>query len=376
MADKDYYKILGVEKSASKDEIKKAYKKLAMKYHPDRSSEPNAEAKFKEINEAKDVLTDDNKRSNFDNYGSAEGPQGFGGFGGGQSSGFGGFNMDDIFSQFGFGGGGDSGFGGFGGGQSRRPQKDTRVYAETEIELEDVYFGVEKDIKIARDGKCNSCDGKGSTNPSDITTCSNCDGQGIVLETKQTILGMVRTQATCGLCHGSGEEIKNPCSTCHGSGCKKENIEVSIKIPKGIESGVTLRVADKGDYDKDTKTFGDLYLKIYVKPQKEYEVDGSDLYKTIEVNFVQATLGDEVEFKHFDKTLSLKIPAGTQPGTILRLKEKGLPHFNYNSNGNLYIKIDVKIPEKTNQKQKEILMDYAKTLEDKSFFKRMKDMFK
>jgi molecular chaperone DnaJ len=373
MADKNYYETLGVSKSASKDEIKKAYKKLAMKYHPDRSKEAGAEAKFKEVNEAKDILTDDAKRSNYDNYGSADGPQGFGG-GGGQSSGFGGgFNMDDIFSQFGFGG--DSGFGGFGGG-SRRQQKDTRVYTEIEINLEDVFFGVERDIKIQRDDKCSTCNGKGAENPSDISTCGNCNGSGMVLETKQTILGMVRTQAPCPSCQGQGQTVKNPCSKCNGNGCSRNSETVSIKIPKGIESGVTLRVTGKGDYDKDNHSFGDLYLKIYVKDQNDYEIDGADLYKTVPVNFVSAILGDEVEFKHFDKTLSLKIPEGTQPGTILRLKGKGLPHFNYSSSGNLYVKINVEIPTKTSSKQKEILLDFAKTTEDKSFIKRMKGLFK
>ena len=374
MADKNYYETLGVSKSASKEEIKKAYKKLAMKYHPDRSKEADAEAKFKEINEAKDILSDDSKRSNYDNYGSADGPQGFGG--GGQSSGFGGgFNMDDIFSQFGFGGGGNSGFGGFGGG-SQRQQKDTRVYTEIEISLDDVYFGVAKDIKIQRDDKCSTCNGKGAENPSDISTCGNCNGSGMVLETKQTILGMVRTQAPCPSCNGQGQTVKNPCGTCRGDGCERKAETVSVKIPKGIESGVTLRVTGKGDYDKDIESFGDLYLKIYVKDQNEYELDGADLYKTISINFVSATLGDEVEFKHFDKTLSLKIPEGTQPGTILRLKGKGLPHFNYSSAGNLYVKINVEIPTKTSSKQKEILLDFAKTTEDKSFIKRMKGLFK
>jgi len=371
MAKKDYYKTLGIDKSASKEEIKKAYKKLAMKYHPDRSKEADAEAKFKEINEAKDTLTDDQKRSNYDQYGNSDGPQGFGGFGGGNSGGFGGgFNMDDIFSQFGFGG--DSGFG---GGRSQKQQKDTRIYAQTEISLEDVYFGIEKKITISRDGKCSTCDGLGAENPADISTCGNCGGSGMVLETKRTILGMIRTQSPCPKCSGSGQSVKNPCHNCHGSGCEKENQKVSIKIPKGIENGVTLRVSNKGDFDKETQTYGDLYLKIYVKPSKEYEVNEADLYKTININFVQATLGDETEFKHFDKTLNLKIPEGTQPGTTLRLKGKGLPHMNYSSHGNLYIKINVEIPTKTSKKQKEILLDYAKTAEDKPFIKRMKNLF-
>ena len=198
----------------------------------------------------------------------------------------------------------------------------------------------------------------------------------MVLETKQTILGMVRTQAPCPSCHGQGETVKNPCNNCDGNGCERNNETVTVKIPKGIESGVTLRVTGKGDYDKETKSFGDLYLKIYVEHQNSYEIDGADLYKSISINFVSSILGDEVEFKHFDKTLSLKIPEGTQPGTILRLKGKGLPHFNYTSSGNLFIKINVEIPTKTSSKQKEILLEYAKTTKDKSFINRMKGLFK
>ena len=372
---KDYYEILGVEKGASKEEIKKAYKKLARKYHPDVSKEDDAEKKFKEINEAAGVLLDDQKKQQYDTYGSADGPQGFGGFGGG--GGFNpqdfGINIDDIFEQF--------GFGGFGGGGSRRQgasrqQKDTRVYAQTEISLEDVYFGVEKDISIQRDEKCDSCNGKGAEDPSDVTTCSTCNGSGIVIETQRSILGSIRTQRPCSTCHGTGKQIKNPCKSCHGEGSKSKPETVTIKIPKGIESGVTLRVQGKGSYDSQTSSYGDLYLKIYVKQDKEYDVDGSDLYKNLEINFIQAILGDEIEFKHFDKTLSVKIPEGTQSGSILRLKGKGLPYFNYDSKGDLYIKVNVDIPKKTTQKQKEILHDYAKTLKDKGFLNRIKGLFK
>jgi len=363
---KNYYEILGVSKSANKEEIKKAYKKMAKKYHPDISKEADAENKFKEVNEAAGVLLDDQKKQQYDTYGSADGPQGFsGGGGGGFNPNDFGINMEDIFSQFGFGG-----FGG-GGRSSQKRQKDTRVYAEVELSLNDVYFGVEKEIKVSRDNKCDGCAGKGAQNASDVVKCGKCHGSGVVLETKQTILGMVRTQAICSSCGGAGETVKNPCGKCHGSGCKKEKETVKVKIPKGIENGVTLRVQNKGDYDKDTASFGDLYLRVYVKKSSDYDVDEADLYKTINVNFVQATLGDEIEFKHFDKTLSLKIPEGTQPGTILRLRGKGLPHMNYSSNGNLFIKINVEIPTKTSSKQKEILVSYAKTLNDKGFFDRV-----
>ena len=377
---KDYYEILGVEKGASKEELKKAYKKLAKKYHPDISQEADAEKKFKEINEAAGVLLDDEKRQRYDTYGSAEG--GAGGFGGG--SGFGGFgggagfdprdfgiNLDDIFEQF--------GFGGFGGQSSRsrqRQKKDTSLYSEIEITLEEVYFGVEKEVSISRDVKCETCSGSGAKNSSDVVKCSTCEGKGYVIETKNSFLGMIRTQKICPKCEGRGEEIKNPCSDCKGKGTERKKETVKVKIPKGIENSMTLRVTGKGNYDSETDIYGDLYLRVFVVKDSHYDVDEADLYRTLEINFIQAILGDEVEFKHFKKTLSLKIPEGTQSGTILRLKSKGLPHFNYSSFGDLYVKINVEIPTKTTKEQKKILMDYGNTLKDKSFMDRMKGLFK
>lgn len=366
---KDYYKILGVGKGASKEDIKKAYKKLAKQYHPDISQEKDAEQRFKEINEAAGVLLDDKKKQQYDTYGTADGPQGFSGFGGG---GFNprdfGINLDDIFEQF--------GFGGFGGGRQASRQRDTRVYSEVEITLDDIYFGSEKKIKVEREVKCDTCDGRGSNTPEDVKTCSTCDGKGVVIETQRSILGAIRTQRTCPTCNGVGKVITDPCQACLGEGTITKKETVSVKIPKGIENGVTLRVSGKGSYDPDTDEYGDLYLKIYVRESHIYDIEGSDLYRNVEINFVQAILGDEVEFKHFDKTLSLKIPEGTQPGTILRLKNKGLPYFNYSGNGDLYIKVKVELPNKTTKEQKDILMDYAKTLKDKSLMSRLKSLFK
>lgn len=372
---KDYYKTLGVDKNTSKEDIKKAYKKLARKYHPDVSKEANAEAKFKEINEAAGILLDDQKKQQYDTYGSADGPQGFGGGGaggGGFNPGDFGINMDDIFEQFGFGGGG-----GFGGGSRRaaRQQKDTRVYSDIDITLDDVYFGVEKEIKIARDVKCDDCKGKGAKKESDIDTCSTCGGSGIVIETQRSILGNIRTQRPCHACGGAGKTIKNPCSSCHGEGCKSEKETIEIKIPKGVEDGITLRISGKGHYDRDKMGYGDLYLRIHVKAHKQFEVEETDLNMDLNINFIQAILGDEVDFDHFDKTLSLKVPAGIQSGTVLRLKGKGLPYLNYNSMGDLYVNVKVEIPAKTTKEQKKILHEYAKTMKDKSFLKRLKGIF-
>ncbi|MCA9486599.1 molecular chaperone DnaJ [Candidatus Woesearchaeota archaeon] len=367
---KDYYAILGIEKGASKEEVKKAYKRLAKKYHPDISKESDAENKFKDVNEAAGVLLDDEKRKRYDQYGTADGPSGFGGGGAGFDPRDFGINLDDIFEQFGFGS-----FG-FGGGQGQRTRtKDTRVFAEANITLEDVYFGVDKDLTISRDVKCEVCDGEGAQNKNDVMTCSVCHGSGMVTEIQRSILGAIRTQRPCTRCRGTGKEIKNPCSSCHGSGVKKSRETVTISIPKGVESGMTLRVAGKGDYDPSNHSSGDLYVKIYVQENRKYETEGADLYTSLEITFVQAILGDEVDFKHFDKTLSIAVPEGTQPGTMLRLRSKGLPLFNSETHGDLYVKITVTIPAKTTKEQKSILMDYAKTLKDKSLFERLKGLF-
>jgi molecular chaperone DnaJ len=235
---KDYYKILGVEKGASKEDIKKSYKNLAKKYHPDISKESDAEIRFKEINEAAGVLLDDEKRKMYDTYGTADGPQGFGGgFGGFGGGGFNpeefGINLDDIFEQFGFGG-----FSGFGGrSRSRRQRRDTRVYTEIQIDLDDVYFGKEIEITVPREKKCEDCDGKGAKNADDVVTCDACGGSGFVTETQRSILGMVRTQRPCNKCHGKGNTIKNPYKNCDGNRTIREKESLKVKIPSQFLQG-------------------------------------------------------------------------------------------------------------------------------------------
>ena len=380
MADKNYYDILGVDKSASKEEIKKAYKKMAKKYHPDISKEANAEAKFKEVNEAAGILLDDQKKSNYDNYGTADGPQGFGGFGGGGSSGFNpqdfGINIDDIFEQFGFGGG--SGFSGFGGGSRRQKQRDTRVYSEVELTLDDVYFGVKKNIKVSVDVKCSTCNGQGAENPNDVEICSTCDGQGVVSEVQRSFLGNIRTQRTCPKCSGKGKTVKNPCNTCNGKGYENKRETIEVNIPKGIENGVTLRVSGKGNFNPDNNSYGDLYLKIYVNEDKDYDVDGNDLYRNLEINFIQATLGDEVEFKHFDKTLSLKIPAGTQSKTTFRLRGKGAPNVRSKRKGDQHVIVTVVTPSNLSKKQIKLFEQLEETdlTDNSSIWKKFKNAFK
>ena len=366
---KDYYDTLDVDKNSSKEEIKKAYRKLAMKYHPDVSKDNNSEKKFKEINEAASVLLDDTKKQQYDTYGSTDGPQGSRGFS--SSQGFNpqdfGINLDDIFEQFGFGGGFSR--------QSRRSSGEPTIQKEVDLTLDEVYFGVKKNIKILKKEKCKSCKGLGGKNPHDVETCSTCNGQGVVIEVQRSFLGSIKTQKICNSCRGSGKKIKNKCPTCSGGGVEKKEELVEIQIPKGVERGVTLRVSQKGSYDFETGSYGDLHIRVNIKKHTHFEVEGSDLYMKQKINFIQAILGDDCEFEHFSKDLSLKIPQGTQSGTILRLKGKGLPEFDSDDYGNLYVKINVDLPKKTTEKQRELLLSYAKTMKNDNFFGKMKNLF-
>jgi molecular chaperone DnaJ len=369
---KDYYEILGVSKDASKEEIKKAYKKLAKKYHPDISKEENAAEKFKEINEAAEVLLDDNKRKQYDMFGSVGGnPGGFGsqssgfnGFGGGFGFSDFGINLEDLFEQFGFGGGFSS--------SSRNYDEDLDIYTSIEITLKDVKFGAKKEIQIKRRVKCDACNGSGAKDPSKVETCPNCHGSGVVVEVIRNFLGTIKREKECPVCHGTGKVVKEKCSVCNGKGYIEKKEKIDVKIPKGVEDGVTLRVQGKGNYGNHSGRYGDLYIRIRVKKDKNFEVEGSDLYTSIKINFIQAILGDTIEIDYFDKKLEVKIPEGTQPESILKIKNKGLPYLNSDSNGDLYIRVQVEIPKATTKKQKELLLEYAKTMKDNNLFSRIK----
>jgi molecular chaperone DnaJ len=373
---KDYYSTLGISKNASNEEIKKAYKKMAKKYHPDISKESNASEKFKEVNEAYSVLSDSSKKSNFDNYGSAEN-SGFGGFGGGgsqRSSGGGGFSssdfgfdMDDIFESFGFGGGSS-------GRQSQRAEKEVNIYQNLTVSIEDVYFGKEIEIKVTKDEICSKCDGIGGSK-NDVKTCSTCNGSGVEDIIQKSFLGNIRSQRICSGCKGKGKIIHNPCASCGGEGVEKNKSTLSITIPKGIENGVTLRISKKGHYDSYLKSYGDLYLKINMTVPENIEVEGIDIYKNYDINFIQAILGDEIELEHFDKTLNVKIPKGCQVDTILRIKNYGMPSMSYGGQGDLYLKINILIPKKTSKEQEKLLISFGKTLKDKSLFGKIKSLF-
>ncbi|WP_028273574.1 molecular chaperone DnaJ [Atopococcus tabaci] len=375
----DYYDLLGVSKSASTDEIKKAYRKLSKKYHPDINKEPDAEEKFKQITEAYEVLSDENKRAAYDQYGHAStdpnfGAGGFGGFGqGGFSGGFGGF--DDIFEQF-FGGGGRRAY------NPNAPRQGDDLQYTMDLDFEEAIFGKETTIRYNRQEVCGTCDGDGAKPGTQPVTCSKCHGAGSIQAERQTPLGRVMTRQVCDVCQGTGQEIKEKCDTCHGTGQVKERHSVKVTVPAGVEDGNQMRLQGQGDAGKNGGPYGDLYIIFRVRPSEIFDRRGSEIYYELPINFVQATLGDEIEVPTVHGKVRFKIPAGTQPGTTFRLKGKGAPKLRGTGNGDQHIRIKVVIPDKLSQEQADLLREFA-TLDgyevqeqgDDSFFGKMKDAF-
>ncbi|MDD2678652.1 MAG: molecular chaperone DnaJ [Candidatus Nanoarchaeia archaeon] len=371
---KDYYETLGVAKNASKEEIKKAYRKLAMKCHPDVNKEKGAEEKFKELNEAFSVLNDDSKRQQYDMFGTTRDQQSQGGFSGqGFEDIFGGMGgFEDLFGSF------------FGQRRSARQEDESGedLRYDLEIELEDAYFGAEKEINYYAFVECKKCDGSGAKNKSSISVCSKCRGKGFI--TQIVNLGPIRmqNQGVCPDCQGKGKTIKDSCSHCNGKGRIKEEISLKIRIPKGIDEGQRLKLKGKGNAGRNGAKSGDLYVFISIKEHPNFERYNENLLTTIDINFSQAALGDKVKIKLFDSEVILKIPAGTQPSTVFRLKNKGLPIMNYEGAfGDLLAKVNVVVPSKLSSKQKELIEELSKVEGKKSkarkgFFERLKEGFK
>ncbi|WP_018247800.1 molecular chaperone DnaJ [Orenia marismortui] len=376
MAKRDYYEILGVDKNADKKEIKRAYRKLSRKYHPDVSKEENAEDKFKEITEAYEVLSDDDKRARYDQFGHAGVDQdggfgGQGGFGGFGQGGFGGF--DDIFDMF---------FGG--GGSSRRrngPRKGSDLRINISISFEEAAFGVEKELTIPRTEDCDKCNGTGAKSSSDVETCAKCNGSGEIRFRQNTPFGQVMQTQTCDRCHGSGKFVKNPCSKCDGKGKVKKRRKVSVNIPAGVDDGMTLRVRGEGEAGVNGGPAGDLQVVVNVKAHKIFKRRGNDVLCEVPISFVQATLGDEIQVPTLDGKVKFSIPEGTQPGTSFRLKDKGIPYLRGSGRGDQHIKVKVVIPKKLSDEQKDILKDFAEISgeeinpEHKGFLQKIKDAF-
>ncbi|RJS48839.1 MAG: molecular chaperone DnaJ [Methanobacterium sp.] len=374
MAEKrDYYEVLGVEKGADKKEIKKAYRKLAMKYHPDVSEDEEASDKFKEISEAYAVLSDEEKRNTYDQFGHA----GMNGFS--QEDIFNNINFDDIFRGFGFDVGNIFDMFGFGGGRRHGPQKGSDVYYDLAITLEDAFDGLETDIQVPHSKTCPVCNGSRAEPGTGTKKCETCGGTGQVRQVNNTFLGQMVNIRPCHDCQGEGTIVEEPCKNCHGRGVVKQTSTIHIKVPPGVETGSRLRVPGEGEVGHRGGPPGDLYVMLNVKHHNLFEREGANLYFEKPISFVQAALGDTVEVPTLDRPLDLKIPSGTQSGTTFRLKGQGMPHLRWNGNGNLYVKVKVITPRKLNSKQKELLQEFADIsgdeihTDDKGFFDKVKD---
>ncbi|MGI6514312.1 MAG: molecular chaperone DnaJ [Syntrophomonadaceae bacterium] len=368
MAKRDYYEILGVSRNASPEEIKKAYRNAALKYHPDVAKDKEeAAVKMKELNEAYAVLSDEQKRRQYDQFGHAafDPNQGFGG----------GFDFDlggmgDIFDIF------------FGGGGRRRrtgPQRGADREMQVVIDFEDAAFGVEKEIQFPRLEDCDVCEGSGAEPGTSPKTCPTCNGRGQVRNVQSTPLGRFETLRTCNRCGGSGRIIEKPCRTCHGQGKVRRNRRVTLRVPAGVDTGSKLRMPGEGEPGINGGPPGDLYVYVQVKPHKVFQRRGFDIYCEIPITFIQAALGDEVEVPVLDGSGSIKVPEGTQTGASFTLKGKGIPHIRGNRRGDQIVFVKVVTPTRLTEKQKELLRKFEqeeeKKHERKGIFNKVKDAF-
>lgn len=381
MSKRDYYEILGVSKSASDDEIKKAYRKLAIKYHPDKNPDDKAaEEKFKEAAEAYEILSNPEKRQRYNQFGHA----GVGGASGGNGGYGGGMNMDDIFSQFGdiFGGGGFGGFGGSSRGGGRRVVRGSNLRIKVKLNLQEIAKGVEKKLKVNKFVSCNTCKGSGAKNGT-FDTCKLCNGSGVQVRTQQTFLGAMQTQTTCSGCNGEGKTVKDKCNTCHGDGIVRAEEVISINIPAGVAEGMQLSVGGKGNAAPRGGINGDLLVLIEEEEHLELKRDGSNLFYDSYVNFADAALGTSIEIPTVDAKVKIKIEPGTQSGKVLRLKGKGLPDVNSYGTGDLLININVWTPQHLSAEEKKALEAFRASKnfapnpnrKEKGFFDRMKEYF-
>jgi molecular chaperone DnaJ len=359
---RDYYEILGVDKKSSADEIKSAYRKLAMQYHPDRNKAPDAEEKFKEISEAYAVLEDQTKRQQYDQFGHAGIDQRYS-----QEDIFRGAapDIEDILRGFGFGGGG--GRGGsifdtfFSGGEERRegPRRGSDMLYELAIEFEEAAAGKRVDLEFPRNETCDVCKGSGAKPGTFPKTCPVCRGTGQVSRAQNTPFGRFMTTSTCGTCRGAGNVIEYQCTTCHGSGIVQKKRKLEVKIPPGVDSGSRLRVTGEGEAGQKGGPPGDLYVEIYVKPHKIFTRHENDVVMEASISFTQAALGDEIPVPTLDGKATMKIPAGTQNGQVFRLRGKGFPGLHGSGKGDELVKIKVEVPTKLNEKQKQLLKEFA-----------------
>ena len=385
MAEKrDYYEVLGLSKGATAEEIKKAYRKLAMKYHPDYNpGDKSAEEKFKEINEANEVLSDPEKRQRYDQYGFAgvdpsygagQGAGGFGGFGAG------GVDLGDIFGDL-FGGG----FGGFGGSTSRSnpnaPRKGRDLRVSITLEFSEAVHGCVKKIQLSRQKPCEKCGGSGAEKGTSPETCPDCGGRGFVVRQQRTPFGVMQTQQPCQRCGGKGQIIKNPCKACHGTGKTAQRSTLEVKIPAGINDDQSIALRGQGDAGMNGGPSGDVIVTVSVRPDSIFQRDGYDIWVNVPITYTQAVLGADITVPTVDGKVEYTLPEGTQSGTKFRLRGKGVQYLNGRGRGDQYVVVTVEIPKKLNKTQREALKTFDACMKDenyeqrKGFFKTLKDKF-
>ncbi|WP_339175654.1 molecular chaperone DnaJ [Solibacillus sp. FSL R5-0691] len=348
MSKRDYYEVLGLSKGASKDEIKKAYRKLSKQYHPDLNKEEGADVKFKEVAEAYEVLSDDQKRARYDQFGHEDPNAGFGGGGFGGGAGFGGF--EDIFSSF------------FGGGRRQdpnAPRKGDDLQFRMNISFEEAVFGKETEIEIPKEETCDTCHGSGAKSGTHPQTCSQCNGAGQINQAVDTPFGRMVNKRSCPSCRGQGKIIVEKCSPCRGTGTITKKKKIKITIPAGVDDGQQLRVAGQGEAGYNNGPAGDLYIIFNVRKHEYFERDGDDILYELKLTFPQAALGDEIEVPTIHGKVKLKIPAGTQSGAQFRLKDKGVKNVHGYGMGNQYVIVNVVTPTKLTEKQKQLLREFA-----------------
>ena len=390
MAEKrDYYEVLGVERNADADTIKKAYRKAAIKYHPDKNPvDKEAEEKFKEAAEAYDVLSNDDKRARYDRFGhagmnGAGGGGGFGGFGGA-----GGFTMEDIFEQFGdiFGGAFGGGFSSFGGrgGRQKRTSRGSDIRVTVKLSLKEISEGVTKKLKINKTLACSKCGGTGAKDSASFATCSRCGGSGYVITVQDSFFGRMQTQSVCPECQGSGKIIKNKCEQCGGEGTERGSEIIEVTIPKGVAEGMALTVRGKGNAARQGGVNGDLIVVIEEEHNPELVRDGNDLAHTLNITVTTAILGGEVEVPTIEGRVRIKIAPGTHAGKVLRIRGKGLPDVNGRGRGDIKVMVDITIPGELTTKERELVEKLAEQpnfkdpekLENQNILERMKSFFR
>ena len=374
MPKRDYYEVLGVPRSANDDELKSAFRNLARQCHPDVSSDPDAEEKFKEINEAYAVLSDSEKRAAYDRFGHAGvNTQGMPDFSN--------IDLSDILEGL-FGFGGFGGFGGMGGRRVRNaPRRGADLSSRVKLTFEEAAFGIEKEIQITRDEQCQTCNGSGAKPGTSPVTCPQCNGQGETRQVHQTLLGSMVQVVTCSRCNGTGEVIETPCDTCHGRGLERKTVNKLVNIPPGVSDGVQIRLAGEGQPGTHGGPHGNFYLEIEVEKHPFFRRAGDDILLDLDINIAQAVLGDEIRIPTLNGDVELRIPPGTQPGKIFRLRGRGIPHLRGSGTGDQLVTVSVQIPTRLNAEQRELFEQLAKTMDpdikiqEQSFFDKLREVF-